>query len=157
MAFKHISLLWSAKVMIMGHVGDTAFLQGQKTHITRPHGWYHHILSTLVFDSAFGIKKANLSEKKMYDKQIMIWQFSYHNPHQPETPISAIYSGWYGCFLFVFLFRFYGPFKNISLISSGSFIKGGRKPNPGKNHWPSVSRNWLSHGYRCLGLIWGMI
>ena len=30
---------------------------------------------------------------------------------------------------------FYGPFKKISLILSGSFIKGGRKPeNLGKNH-----------------------
>ena len=30
---------------------------------------------------------------------------------------------------------FYGPFKNISLISSRSFIKGGREPeNPGRNH-----------------------
>ena len=36
-------------------------------------------------------------------------------------------------FLFFFLFGFYGPFKNISLISSRSFIKGGRKPeNSGK-------------------------
>ena len=26
----------------------------------------------------------------------------------------------------LFLFGFYGPFKNISLISSRSFIKGGR-------------------------------
>ena len=35
-------------------------------------------------------------------------------------------------FYFFFLFGFYSPFKNISLISSGSFIKGGRKPeNPG--------------------------
>ena len=34
-----------------------------------------------------------------------------------------------------FLFGFYGPFKNISLISSQSFIKGGGKPeNPGKKH-----------------------
>ena len=34
-----------------------------------------------------------------------------------------------------FLFGFCGPFKNISLISSRSFIKGGRKPeNPEKNH-----------------------
>ena len=40
---------------------------------------------------------------------------------------------------FSFLFGFYGPFKNISLISSRSFIKGGRKlENPGKNH----------HGFR---------
>ena len=29
----------------------------------------------------------------------------------------------------------YGPFKNSSLISNRSFIKGGRKPeNPGENH-----------------------
>ena len=38
-------------------------------------------------------------------------------------------------FYFFFWFGFYGPFKNISLISSRSFIKGGRKPeNPEKNH-----------------------
>ena len=36
--FKHISLLWSAKGVIMGHVGDTAFLPMQKTHITRLRG-----------------------------------------------------------------------------------------------------------------------
>ena len=37
-------------------------------------------------------------------------------------------------FFFCFL-GFYGPFKNISLISSRSFIEGGRKPeNPEKNH-----------------------
>ena len=36
---------------------------------------------------------------------------------------------------FFFLFGFYGPFKNISLISSRSFIKGGRKPeNLEKKH-----------------------
>ena len=31
-------------------------------------------------------------------------------------------------FFFFFLFGFYGLFKNISLISSRSFIEGGRKP-----------------------------
>ena len=37
-------------------------------------------------------------------------------------------------FFFLLLFWFCGPFKNISLISSRSFIKGGRKPeDPGKN------------------------
>ena len=30
MAFKHISLLWSEKGVITGHVGDTAFFPGQK-------------------------------------------------------------------------------------------------------------------------------
>ena len=38
-------------------------------------------------------------------------------------------------FFFFFWFGFYGPFKNISLISSRSFIEGGRKPEyPEKNH-----------------------
>ena len=50
-------------------------------------------------------------------------------------------------FFFFFLFGFYSPFKNISLILSQSFIKGGWKPeNLGKkNTWPSVSRTWLFH------------
>ena len=41
------------------------------------------------------------------------------------------------CFFFCFLFLIWvlRPFKNISLMSSRSFIKGERKPeNPGKNH-----------------------
>ena len=38
-------------------------------------------------------------------------------------------------FFFFFWFGFYGPFKNISLILSWSFIKGGwKQENPGKNH-----------------------
>ena len=46
-------------------------------------------------------------------------------------------------FLFCFfLFRFYGPFKNISLILSQSFIKGGQKlVNPGKNHLTICKQN----------------
>ena len=39
------------------------------------------------------------------------------------------------CLFFFFLFGFYSSFENISLISSQSFIKGGRKPeNLGKNY-----------------------
>ena len=38
-------------------------------------------------------------------------------------------------YIFFILFGFYGPFKNISLISSRSFIEGGGKPEyPEKNH-----------------------
>ena len=53
--------------------------------------------------------------------------------------ILFLFSGWVHSwiffFFFFFLFGFYGPFKNISLISSWSFIEGGRKPeNPEKNH-----------------------
>ena len=51
------------------------------------------------------------------------------------------------CFCFFFLRGgggkgFYDPFQNISLISSRSFIKGGRKPeNPGKNHLTTPKQN----------------
>ena len=38
MAFKHISLLLSAKGGMMGDVGDTTFLPVEKTHITRSRG-----------------------------------------------------------------------------------------------------------------------
>ena len=41
MAFSHISLLWSAKLVLMGDVGDTAVLPGQKKkkkNITRSRG-----------------------------------------------------------------------------------------------------------------------
>ena len=38
MAFKPISRLWSTKGVIMGQVGDMAFLPGQKTHITKSCG-----------------------------------------------------------------------------------------------------------------------
>ena len=65
MAFKHISFLWSEKGVIMGHmalllgqkpispghVGDMAFLLGQKTHIT-PFG----ALGSLAFDSTYDMK-----------------------------------------------------------------------------------------------------
>ena len=46
-------------------------------------------------------------------------------------------------FFFFFWFGFYGPFKNISLISSRSFIENRRTRR--KTTWPSVSRTWLSH------------
>ena len=54
---------------------------------------------------------------------------------------------------FFFLFGFYDPFKNISLILSQSFIKGGWKlENLEKTIWPSVSRTWLFHMWPERGL-----
>ena len=60
-----------------GHLGDATFLPGQKSHIIT-----FGALGGLAFDSTYNIKQANLSERKrkMYDKEIMIWQFSYHTP-----------------------------------------------------------------------------
>ena len=59
----------------------------------------------------------------------MPWRkYAVVNSHQiqPFPDYLHYYYYWFG---------FYGPFKNISLISSWSFINGGRKPeNPGKNH-----------------------
>ena len=41
----------------------------------------------------------------------------------------------YFILFYFFWFGFYGPFRNISLISSRSFIKCGRRPeNPGNKH-----------------------
>ena len=70
MAFKHITLLWSEKSMLMGHVGDTACLPDQKNiYISPGHvgdraflpgqkNPYHHIrgIGGLAFDSAYDIK-----------------------------------------------------------------------------------------------------
>ena len=42
-----------------------------------------------------------------------------------------IFGNFIKCYVYTsshFLFRFYGPFKVISLISSPTLIKGGRKP-----------------------------
>ena len=52
MAFKHISLLWSAKGVIMGQVGDTAFLPVQKAHITTFESMIN--ISTHISSRAFG-------------------------------------------------------------------------------------------------------
>ena len=44
--------------------------------------------------------------------------------------------------IIIFLFGFYGPFKNISLISSRSFIKcGWKQENPRKNHLTIQKQN----------------
>ena len=61
MAFKHISLLWNKKGVIMGHTGAMVLLPGKKTHIT-PFG----ALGNLVFDSTYDMKQANLSQKNKW-------------------------------------------------------------------------------------------
>ena len=51
--------------------------------------------------------------------------------------MTAEYKGFLGGF------GFYGPFKNISLISSQSIIEGGQKPeNPEKNHLSIRKQNF---------------
>ena len=88
MAFKLISLLWIAKGVIMGHVGDTGFFVRAKKPCHQV-TWVMRLLCTgkkkqkkkkqkhittfgalggLVFDPAYDIKQANLSQRKMYDK-----------------------------------------------------------------------------------------
>ena len=70
----------------------------------------------------------------------VVWRVSRLRPWPPSwiLELNDLAKFWFG---------FYGSFKNISFISSRSFIKDGRKPeNPGKKtNWPSVSRTWLSH------------
>ena len=44
----------------------------------------------------------------------MIWQFSYHTPYQPETPISV--SGWYGCLGLIWGMIWKLPYNNLYLL-----------------------------------------
>ena len=48
------------------------------------------------------------------------------------------------CFLGVFLFGFYGPFKTISLISSQSFIKDWRKLEKSRKNHLNIRKQNLS-------------
>ena len=71
--------------------------------------------------------------------KMLIKFFQFFLKEMPYAIMTKIKDGqWQTCivvFLGFFLFWLYGPFKNISLKSSQSFIKGGQKPeNPGKNH-----------------------
>ena len=73
------------------------------------------------------------------------WVYSLESPHRGHsnkyTNIPLF------LFIYLFLFGFYSTFKNISFISSRSFIKGGRKPeNPGKkSHDHPLAELGFSH------------
>ena len=65
MAFKHMPLLWRAKGVIMGHVGDTAFLPEQKKKAYHQDTWARlqkayittfGALGGLAFGSAYDTK-----------------------------------------------------------------------------------------------------
>ena len=79
--------------------------------------------------------------------------------------LSQTITNYHDIYFFFFWFGFYGPFKNISLISSQLFIKGGQKlektGEPRENHltihtqtlaFPHVTRTWLSHMWPERGL-----
>ena len=71
-------------------------------------------------------------------RELFTWMFPLHLIQTQDmwTPIGRLKN----CHLI--LIWFYGPFKNISLISSRSFIKGEQKPeNPGKNHMTIRKQN----------------
>ena len=123
------NMLWvlirSASVRRFWWVPTTYFLWRNKKNFM----WIHHLIWA-VMDQDF------------------VWQWNYfcvkpYTVHSRYLKVQGtlwntmIYYElkqlWF--FFFFFWFGFYGPFKNISLISSRSFIKGWRKPeNPEKNH-----------------------
>ena len=109
MASKHISLLWSAKGVIMGHVGDMAFLPGQKIHITWSHCLCKKPISPHLENSVvLPLTPHTISNRQTCQKEkCMINRLLYGNfhiiPHINPRPISAIspradmgVSGWYG-------------------------------------------------------------
>ena len=78
----------------------------------------------------FFVKNHLLGNTKL--SLLILWFKSYRHCIERALHFSLFLHSMFFCF---FLFGFNGPFKNISLISSRSFIKGGRKlENPEKNH-----------------------
>ena len=76
----------------------------------------------------------------LHERLLLTLQGSNLNVLSTYSMMHIQLSHWF----FFSLFGFYGLFKKISLISSWSFIKGGRKlENLRKTTWPSVCRNWL--------------
>ena len=88
-----------------------------------------YLLKSLSGNENMGVSRADYSVK--FDKLCPL-----AIPNQISLMSMHIYVWFFCCCFFCcFLFGFYGPFKNISLILSRSFIEGGRKPeNPEKNH-----------------------
>ena len=107
--FAYVILTWLSSIyhscgaqkgVIMGHVGDTAFLPG---HITRSRGWYgfknpyHYIRSTrrscLWLRIQISNRRTCQKEKCMINR---LWYGNFHiiphiNPRHPYQP-----EGWYG-------------------------------------------------------------
>ena len=86
--------------------------------------------------------RPKMTWKQLTEWDCSVWKLLAIDPHDRYTWRSVF-------FFFFFLFGFYGPFNNISLISSNSSSKVGK--NRRKNTWPSISRTWLSHMWPELG------
>ena len=94
MAFKHMSLLWSAKGVIMGHVGDMPFMPGQKTHITRSRGWYGFFARAKTSQSEHSAVLHLISNRQICQKEKCminrLWNCNFHIiPPITPRPISA--------------------------------------------------------------------
>ena len=80
---------------------------------------------------------------KIYDKEIMIWQFSYHTPYQPSTSVSALdshisprafglhadmgVSGWYGSLRLIRGMIWKLPYDNLLILSLVGISTDARK------------------------------
>ena len=75
----HYKVMWCGVGVFVGRVPNTVLEPFFPLEIMLGNILCIELYQTLFFFSI-----------KIYDKEIMIWQFSYHTPYQPSTSVSAL-------------------------------------------------------------------
>ena len=129
--------------IFLGALNKTTYIQIHTSYLKQWLKWSAARDNDMVYATSKGPRSnCLLADRKQIDQTTKVIRYL--------APLDDFF------FFFFFWSGFYGPFKNISLIASRSFIKSERKPefikserkpeNPGKKStWPSVSRTWVSH------------
>ena len=85
-------------------------------------------LKVLITTALINIQKRKRCQNRF--TSLLKWSLFYNDYNLLTMGANSNLYFFFFFFFFFFLIGFYGPFKNMSLISSRSFIKGGR----GSNH-----------------------
>ena len=97
LSFFHLKLCWESCIsskFVKIHISLGRYGLVSHPHITPQNFFFHsfffpleimlgNILCIELYQTLF-------FSIKIYDKEIMIWQFSYHTPYQPSTSVSAL-------------------------------------------------------------------
>ena len=97
LSFFHLKLCWESCIsskFVKIHISLGRYGLISHPHITPQNfffilSFFHLKLCWETFCALNCIKHFFFSIK-IYDKEIMIWQFSYHTPYQPSTSVSAL-------------------------------------------------------------------
>ena len=94
LSFFHLKLCWESCInskFVKIHISLGRYGLISHPHIT-PQNFFF-ILSFFPLEIMLGnieLYQTLFFSIKIYDKEIMIWQFSYHTPYQPSTSVSAL-------------------------------------------------------------------